>query len=291
MESFYGRELRVKKTALLGMWYSGFGFIGATIYMFFVATDFGRIMRMFGSLFVVTLSLFFLWGVQKLAMALQWSFARVTMDGMGLTVNTLSCSTHIDWMNVASFNFLDKRGAISLTSRTGENLNLTIGMEEFPDVLHAILEKIRENTISTSFNNQFTTQRFNVVNTLLGLIAVVIIVLISLFVIHDKIGLWVGAVGIVGILVWPVSSGLKWVEVENSVIRIKYIWHTQEVAIDDVSGVSVNLKNSGQKEQASLVLALDVVTSQKPVEIPFRGQDLLPLYLRLKQVIPSGSSH
>ena len=291
MESFYGRELRVKKTALLGMWYSGFGFIAGTLYMFYLMSDDSQIIRVFGPLIIVVVSFCFLWSIQKFAMALKWSFARVTLDDMGITLRTLSGSDRIDWMNVESFDYLDKRGAISLTGRTGEKLNLIIGLEEFPDVLRVILEKLRKNIISTAFSNRFTSRRFSMFSTFLTLAAIAAMALTSMFWTHYKIGLLVGIVVIIGIWIWEVSSGLKWVEVENSVIRIKYIWHTQEVAIDDVSGVSVNLKNSGQKEKASLVLALDVVTSEKPVEIPFRGPDLLPLYMRLKQIIPSGSSH
>jgi hypothetical protein len=286
MESFYGRELRVKKTMLLGMWYSGLGFIGGTAYMFYVASDWRRLIRSFGSVFVAAVALFFLWGVHALAKALKWTFARVTMDDMGITLKTLSGSEHADWMGVESLDFLDKEGAISIISRSGEKLNLTIGLEEFPDVLRAILEKLRTTAISTVFSNQFATRRFSGITTLIGLGGVVIVVLTSLFVLHDEIGLWVAGVGFIGLLVFQVASGLRWVTIEDNMIRIKYVWHTREVPIDDVTGISMSVKNIGKKEQASLVVALDLVTSKKPVEIPFRGPNLLPFYLRLKQVVP-----
>ena len=285
MESFYGRELRVKKTALLGMWYSGLGFIGGTAYMFYVASNWNKLMRLFGSVFVAVVALFFFWGVHVLAKALKWTFARVTMDDMGITLKTLSGSEHIDWMSVESLDFLDKRGAISIISRSGEKLNLTVGLAEFPDVLRAITEKLRTSTISTVFSNQFTTRRFSGLTTLFAMVALVIVLISSLFFMHDKIGLWVVGVGGISMLVFQLVSGLKWVTIEDNMIRIKYVWHTREVMIDDVTGVSMNVKNIGQKEQASLVVALDLVTSRKPVEIPFRGPELLPLYIRLKQLV------
>jgi len=291
MESFYGRELRVKKTALLGMWYSGLGFIGGTAYMFYVASDWNKLMRLFGSVFVAVVVLCFIWGVHVLAKALKWTFAIVTMDDMGITLNTLSGSEHIDWMSVESLEFLDKRGAISIISRSGEKLNLTVGLAEFPDVLRAILEKLQTTAITTVFSNQFMTRRFSGLTTLFALVAMAVVILSSVFVTHDKIGLLLVAIAAIGIFVWQVTTGLKSVEIENNTVIIKYTWHTREVPIDDVTGVSMNVKNIGQKEQASLVVALDLVTSKKPVEIPFRGPDLLPLYLRLKQVVPSEGSH
>jgi len=291
MESFYGRELRVKKTALLAMWYSGLGFIGGAAYMFYVASNWNKLMRLFGSVFVALVALCFFWGVHVLAKALKWTFARVTMDDMGITLKTLSGSEHVDWMSVESLDFLDKRGAISIISRSGEKLNLTIGLEEFPDVLRAITEKLRTHTISTVFSNQFTTRRFSAFTTFFALVAMVVVILSSVFVTHDKIGLLLVAIVAIGIFVWQVTTGLKSVRIENNTVIIKYTWHTREVPIDDVTGVTMNVKNIGQKEQASLVVALDLVTSKKPVEIPFRGPDLLPLYLRLKQVVPSEGSH
>lgn len=278
-----GRELRVKKTRILGMWYQGIGYVAGLPFLLAVFGEWRPLFFAFAPFSYLAVLFLVLVGVHSLAFALHWTFARIRVDEMGIAMQTLSGERRLDWMNLHGLDFVDKSSLLVLTGRTGEKMELTTGLEDFNALLNLILYKAESGSLISHVENRYVNRRFNPRRMVLG--AAGVLLFIGAVLVMDY---WI--VGVLMLLfvsvIWLfyLATGLKWVEFDGFTVKVKYTWHMKELELADIHDVRMVVEQAGNREHARLQLRLEK-TEKGRLDIPMRGPDLLPLYLRLKLAV------
>ncbi len=278
-----GRELRVKKTRVLGMWYQGIGYVAGLPFLLAVFEEWRPLFFRFAPFSYLAVVFLILVGIHSLAFALHWTFARVRVDEMGIALYTLSGERRLDWMNLHGLDFVDKSSLLVLTGRTGEQMELTTGVEDFNQLLNVILQKAASASLISHVENRYTNRRFNPRRMIPGAAGVLLFIGAVLAMDYWIVGVLMMLFVSVAWLIY-LMTGLKWVEFDGITVKVKFAWHMKEMELADIQTVRMIVEQAGNRENARLLLRLEKAVKGN-LDIPMRGPDLLPLYLRLKLAV------
>ena len=284
MDQVMGREFRVKSARLLGMWYNALGFFAAPVFLYFMFDDVPLRAPYVLEVAAVILIGVILLGIHELAKALLWTFARVSVDDMGIAMTSLSGQNRIDFMNLEGMDFLDKDGILRLDGRGGEKLDLSTGLEGFTDMLNLVLERAVSNQLISHMGDHYPNRRLYPMTLAMGLAGGLVGAAVSVLVLDSWfIAIIIGIGLLIGVL-FTMLAGLKWVELDGQTITVRYVWHGKTVEVADVQSVGMTVVEINNKNKRKLVIRLSVAAA-KDVDIPMRGPALLPLFVRLKQTV------
>lgn len=284
MDQLMGRELRIRNTKVLGMWYNALGFFAAPVFLYFMFDDVPLRAPYVLELAGLILAAVILLGIRELARALFWTVARVQVDFMGIALTGLSGQTRLDFMNLEGMDFLDKDGVLRLMGRNGETLELSTSLQNFNELLQLILEKATTNQLISHMGDHYSCRQFNPMTAVFalggGLVAAVTgVLLMDSWYIATIVG-----IGLVFSVLFALLTGLRWVELDGHQLVVRFVWHKRMVDVVDIQAVSMVVKDLDDKKKRKLVIKVSVPAA-KDIEIPMRGKALLPLFVRLKQMV------
>lgn len=284
MEALMGRELRIRNTKVLGMWYNALGFFAAPVFLYFMFDDVPLRAPYVLELAGLILAGILLLGIRELARALFWTVARVQVDFMGISLTGLSGQTRLDFMNLDGMDFLDKDGVLRLMGRNGETLDISTSLQHFKELLQLIVDKATTNQLISHMGDHYPCRQFNPMTAVIALGGGLVAAATGVLLMDSWFIATIVAIGLVFSVLFALLTGLRWVELDGHQLVVRFVWRKRTVDVADIQDVQMVVKDLDDKNKRKLVIQVSAPVV-KDIEIPMRGKALLPLFVRLKQMV------
>jgi len=287
--SLVGKKLKIPSKKLRSMWYQAIEWTLAWPFILALGSFSPKAIDFLGSFLYVVATAATLSGLYMLVRVLYWTSITAEVSETGVAISSLGGQRSLDWSDVDTLDFDDIFQVLTLKTRSGDLVGLHAGLSDFSQLLDFVLQKIKTHRLEVVSSDSFQHHKFDI--TIVFAVSTVWTVSMYCLLFIDRNNLMAGALAV--IFIYVVYERLrfgKWhVELGGGKVRTVGARGGWEVPLEKITDVQLIALESGQLKLTSLVLRIDQI-EEEPLDIHFRGPQLLPLYLRMNQVVGSPTS-
>ena len=223
-------------------------------------------------------------GVYLVTRAIIWSRTTIAVEETVLRRRSAWGSQAVSWGEVTQIRFTDAFQMLHVRTEGGEGFGVYAGVEKFDELLAELISRLASNRAESNSRNTFTHIDSHRKLAYLVLAVWMVAILGTVFVDQNmKMALILGGL----FLIVAVTQAMwgKWdVVVDDDKLSVTASRGGRDISMSDIEDVAITIKATQQSKLKNIVLRI-VIRNAEPYDINFRGPDLLPLYLRLKELV------